>query len=1005
MFKFNDYSIKAKLIIIFIIFKILPLLLLSTIGIMSFLEIENLLHKSSKKIIKKSQISIEKTTNSAISDSIKALDKKSQEMLEIQTVMIANEVADFLKERDKDILFLATSNITKKTLKNFFDHKKRYIHLPIKYYYDEKRDGWFPEKVQLSAKDNELAQLKDNATEFHKVNPKPIRKKLIPIYKEITFYGLDGREIYKISSIDSSLKDISIKTNTYCRAEEYYKESLKLKKGEIYVSNVIGEYIPSPIIGPFTKAKAKKAGILFEPQKYGYAGAENPLGKEFEGIVRFVTPVYKNKKQIGFLSLALDHRHIMDFVDYKDPLSAEPLEISDASRGNYAFMWDVDFRCISHPRDYFIVGYDKKTGKMVPGWIDSELASAFKKSKENNLGAFLERQPPFLNQSLDKKPNLDQLKIGQVALDCRYLNFAPQCQGWSQLVSDGGYGSFIIFWSGLWKLVTAATIPYYTGQYKESKRGFGFVSIGANVKEFHKAATKTKEKIDKIFDKEKNKIKESITQIIEQIHANIKSQINKISLTTLILTIIVIYVAIFLSNYISKRIKGIIVGTKKLKNKKFNYKIDSDSKDELGTLADSFNEMAESIYTLNKDLQKKLYTDDLTKLKNRRAFSMDIKNCKDPILYLTDIDFFKNINDYYGADAGNFILIEFANMLKEFALQNQMSIYRLGSDEFLILQDNEFNKKEAKNVIENLIKILSKKRFVNKKLHIDTTMSITCGISCGEGSLLEKADLALNEAKSKKVSYMFYNNNNPHMNKYKENILWRKKIQYAISNDMIVPFFQPIIDMKNPKNKKYESLIRMIDDNKIISPYLFLDIAKEAKLYPELTKIMVEKTFKIFDTSEAEFALNLSVDDITNSETVEFIYKKLNEYDVRNKLTFELLESEEISDFDTILSFIKKMKSLGVKFAIDDFGSGYSNFSYLLQIQPDFIKIDGSLIKNIATNANSYHIVNAIVEFAKVLNIKIVAEFVSSQEIVDVLKDFDVDYMQGFHFAEPSKKL
>jgi EAL domain-containing protein (putative c-di-GMP-specific phosphodiesterase class I) len=105
------------------------------------------------------------------------------------------------------------------------------------------------------------------------------------------------------------------------------------------------------------------------------------------------------------------------------------------------------------------------------------------------------------------------------------------------------------------------------------------------------------------------------------------------------------------------------------------------------------------------------------------------------------------------------------------------------------------------------------------------------------------------------------------------------------------------------------------------------------------------------------------------------------------------------------MPFIKEMKKLGVKFAIDDFGSGYSNFSYLLQIKPDFIKIDGSLIKNLTPTSNEFHIVDAIVKFAKSLDIKIVAEHVSSQDIVAVLDDFDIDYMQGFHFSEPSPKL
>jgi len=179
-----------------------------------------------------------------------------------------------------------------------------------------------------------------------------------------------------------------------------------LKKDEIYVSHVIGKYVKSPIIGKFTKAKAKKIGIKFEPQKYGYTGAENPIGKYFSGIVRFVTPVYKNDKKIGYLSMVVDHRHIMDFTDYFNPLHVSPLLISDASSGNYAFMWGNDFRCISHPRDYFINGYDANTGKPVPGWIGKELAIKYKKSGVKDLNVFLKTQKYFSKSIFEEKAKL-----------------------------------------------------------------------------------------------------------------------------------------------------------------------------------------------------------------------------------------------------------------------------------------------------------------------------------------------------------------------------------------------------------------------------------------------------------------------------------------------------------------------------------------------------------------------------------------------------------------------
>jgi hypothetical protein len=154
-------------------------------------------------------------------------------------------------------------------------------------------------------------------------------------------------------------------------------------------------------------------------------------------------------------------------------------------------MWDYQDRSIAHPRHQSIIGVDPATGEYEQPWLDTETHEAWKKSGKP-LNVFLATAPIFDRQSRDKKPSAEQGKAGIRGLDCRYLGFAPQCHGWNDLTQDGGSGSFVILWSGVWKLTTAATIPYYTGPYGKSRRGFGYVTIGANVDEFHKAATDTR---------------------------------------------------------------------------------------------------------------------------------------------------------------------------------------------------------------------------------------------------------------------------------------------------------------------------------------------------------------------------------------------------------------------------------------------------------------------------------------------------------------------------------
>ncbi|MDC0933742.1 ATP-binding protein, partial [Arcobacteraceae bacterium] len=320
----------------------------------------------------------------------------------------------------------------------------------------------------------------------------------------------------------------------------------------------------------------------------------------------------------GYIAFALDHRHIMEFTDSLDPHAENTKQdIADAGSGNYAFMWDNKGRNISHARDYFIVGYDKQTGEQVPGWISLDIANKFNKSQEKNLNTFLKNYPQFQEQSLKKKPNITQLtNKGEVGLDCRYLNFAPQCQGWMDLTKEGSYGSFVIFWSGVWKLTTAAAIPYYTGQYGETKRGFGFVTIGANVDEFHLAANKTKKNIDTILDKQVQIMKQELDENKFNIMNYINSLTNELIIVTFLMLVIVIAIAIWMSNIVTNKIKNLLNGTQAYSKHHFDYRINVTSKDEIGELEHSFNDMADEIKEL---IDVQLNTNALLDIKVKEA--------------------------------------------------------------------------------------------------------------------------------------------------------------------------------------------------------------------------------------------------------------------------------------------------------------------------------------------------------------------------------------------------
>lgn len=608
-------SIKAKLIILFILIKIIPLLIISYIAITGVLLLEKHFAKNTLEVFHNNKQIIKNTANRAIDDSIQMLDKKSQISLEKLSLQIANHISEFLYERDKDILFLSQLPLNKKTLESFFKNKQKGITIHDDYHYDESLSKWVANVSHEKKSEHITSSLQDNNKEFHYTSLEPLKSKMIPIYKEVVYFDLNGKETLKVSTISSKKKDVSQQKNTYIKAENYFNHIQKLKQGEIYVSSVIGEYVFSNVIGDFTKAKAKKMGIKFEPEKYAYAGVENPVGKKFQGIVRFITPKYEKGQKVGYISLALDHRHIMEFTDTVNPTQSNmKQDIANASTGNYAFMWDFKGRNISHPRDYFIYGYDANTGKPVTPWLSADINEKFVQSKQTDINAFLNHYPTFEAQSLKKKPNLKQLKEkGNIALDCRYLNFAPQCTGWMELTKDGGYGSFIIYWSNVWKLTTAATIPYYTGQYQNSKRGFGFVTIGANVDEFHSAAMKTKDNVDLILNQQTKTMQQNLEMNKINIKQYINDIINELSVLTVFMIIIVIVIAILLSNYISKKIYNLLIATKKFSNSQYDYKIEVTSNDEIGQLEHSFNEMTSKVSflikqqdELNEILEKKV---------------------------------------------------------------------------------------------------------------------------------------------------------------------------------------------------------------------------------------------------------------------------------------------------------------------------------------------------------------------------------------------------------------
>ncbi len=232
-------------------------------------------------------------------------------------------------------------------------------------------------------------------------------------------------------------------------------------------------------------------------------------------------------------------------------------------------------------------------------------------------------------------------------------------------------------------------------------------------------------------------------------------------------------------------------------------------------------------------------------------------------------------------------------------------------------------------------------------------------------------------------------------------------VKKAIEEDRIVPYFQPIYNNEINEITKYETLVRLIDENgKVLSPFFFLDAAKNGNYYLQITTTMLEKVFAIFRYVESEVNINLSYLDMASEHVTQKLVTLLKEHpDVARRVTLELLEDEAIEDDTVFEAFIEQVREYGVKIAIDDFGSGYSNFQRIMKINPDYVKIDGSIIKNLADDPKSEVLTRAINTFSHSLGIKTVAEFVSDEAIFMKVREIGIDYTQGYYISEPHDKL
>ena len=427
----------------------------------------------------------------------------------------------------------------------------------------------------------------------------------------------------------------------------------------------------------------------------------------------------------------------------------------------------------------------------------------------------------------------------------------------------------------------------------------------------------------------------------------------------------------------------------------------------LNSIKDDVLSMGHTIehkYTeLENELLEQLYIDNTTGMLNRNALMRDLHSLQKATIALVNIRNFKQINDVFGFEKGNITLINLSKQLTDLVSKENLTSYHLGSDEFAIIV-SEKEDEESTLLLQNIIETINLQTIeISKDIQID--INLYSGICTASENQLVKADMALTEAKKRNKTFIVYSDKTNTKEIQENNMKMFAVIKNALDKKEVYPYYQPILDAKTNKIIKYEALMRIKDNGRVLPPDRFLQIAQKTKYYQELSRIIIKQALDKFRSIDHMISINLSAIDITNEKTMAFLFKELNSFDDCHRVVIELTETEDLYGLEEVVDFITFVKSKGVKIAIDDFGVGYSNFSYLTSLNPDFIKIDGSLIDNIDQDEKAQKLVMSIVHFSKELDIKIVAEFVHNKAVMQKCIDLGIDELQGYYLGEPKPEI